>query len=158
MSIQQLLSQLSGMGLGDGGFGSQQEDIFGAMHQEYFQSDPEYTGTIEDSPLTEGMFQTISPNLVRSASMGAYSPLFQQSSQNLIPQLLAQLGGQQARKAHGGFAGSGGAMRQQSLAKDVYGKGMQDTLNRAMAGKTQSLGTIQDIINQWQSTAQSFMG
>ena len=58
MSIQQLLSQLSGMGLGDGGFGSQQEDIFGAMHQEYFQSDPEYTGTIEDSPLTEGMFQT----------------------------------------------------------------------------------------------------
>ena len=39
---------------------------------------------------------------------------------------------------------------------NVYGKGMQDVLTQSMGAKTQSLGTIQDIINQWQQTAQSF--
>ena len=47
---------------------------------------------------------------------------------------------------------------QQQQAKDVYGQGMGDVLGKAMTAKTQSLGTIQDIINQWQQTAQSFTG
>ena len=47
---------------------------------------------------------------------------------------------------------------QQRQARDVYGKGMQDVLGTAMSGRGQSLGTIQDIINQWQQTAQSFTG
>ena len=148
MSIQQLLEQLQGMGVG--GFGATSGQIGGALSQQYFQEG------LESGPLTEEMFQTINPELVRSASMGAYSPLFQQKQSSMIPQLMAQLGGQEARKAHGGFAGSGGAQMQQSQAKDVYGKGMQDVLGQAMGAKTQSLGTIQDIINQWQETAQSF--
>ena len=76
---------------------------------------------------------------------------------SMIPQLMSQLGGQQAKKAYGGFAGSGGAQMQQQQAKDVYGQGMQNTLTQAIGGKTQSLQTIQDIINQWQQTAQSFV-
>ena len=150
MSLQQLLAQLQGMGLEGTGFGSTGADVGGALAGQYFNQN------LEDSPLTSQMFQTINPELLKSASMGAYSPLFQQKQSSLIPQLMAQLGGQQARKAYGGFAGSGGAGMQQQQVKDVYGQGMQSTLTQAMGAKTQSLGTIQDIINQWQQTAQSF--
>ena len=150
MSIQQLLAQLQGMGLGDTGFGSSGQDVATQLGQQYLPNNPEM--------LTQQMFQGINPELIKSASMGAYSPLFQQKQSSLIPQLMSQLGGQQARKAYGGFAGSGGAQIQQQQAKDVYGQGMGNVLSQAMGAKTQSLGTIQDIINQWQATAQSFTG
>ena len=150
MSIQQLLAQLQGMGLGDTGFGSSGQDVATQLGQQYLPNNPEM--------LTQQMFQGINPELIKSASMGAYSPLFQQKQSSLIPQLMSQLGGQQARKAYGGFAGSGGAQIQQQQAKDVYGQGMGNVLSQAMGAKTQSLGTIQDIINQWQQTAQSFTG
>ena len=154
MSIQQLLAQLSGMGLGDTGFGSSGADVASQLGEQYGLID-EGTGT---NMLTQQMFQGINPELMKSASIGAYSPLFQQKQSSLMPQLMQQLGGQQARKAYGGFAGSGGAQMQQQQAKDVYGQGMGDVLGQAMGAKTQSLGTIQDIINQWQQTAQSFTG
>ena len=150
MSIQQLLAQLQGMGLGDTGFGSSGQDVATQLGQQYLPNNPEM--------LTHEMFQGINPELMKSASMGAYSPLFQQKQSSLIPQLMSQLGGQQARKAYGGFAGSGAAQIQQQQAKDVYGQGMGNVLSQAMGAKTQSLGTIQDIINQWQATAQSFTG
>ena len=154
MSIQQLLAQLADMGFESdvlsGGLsgltGSQIETGVGSA----------YSDSVQDM-LNESMFQTINPELLKSASIGAYSPMFQQKQSSLIPQLMAQLGGQQAKKAYGGFAGSGGAQMQQQQAKDVYGQGMQNTLTQAIGGKTQSLQTIQDIINQWQQTAQSFV-
>ena len=127
MSIQQLLAQLSGMGLGDTGFGSSGQDVATALGEQYLPNSPEM--------LTQQMFQGINPALMKSASMGAYSPLFQQKQSSLMPQLM-----------------------QQQQAKDVYGQGMGDVLGQAMTAKTQSLGTIQDIINQWQQTAQSFTG
>ena len=150
MSIQQLMAQLQGMGLGSQGFGATGQDIATSLGQQYLPESP--------GMLTQEMFQGINPNLLKSASMGAYSPLFQQKQSGMVPQLMSQLGGQKARKAFGGFAGSGGAQMQQQQAKDVYGQGMGDVLGQAMTAKTQSLGTIQDIINQWQQTAQSFTG
>jgi len=150
MSIQQLLAQLAGMGLGGQGFGANPGQIGSALSEQYFEQN------LEDSPLTSQMFQAINPELMKSASMGAYSPLFQQKQSSMMPQLMQQLGGQQAKKAYGGFAGSGGAAMQQQQAKDVYGQGMGDVLTQAMGAKSQSLQTIQDIINQWQATAQSF--
>ena len=154
MSIQQLLAQLADMGFESdvlsGGLsgltGSQIETGVGSA----------YSDSVQDM-LNASKFQTINPELLKSASIGAYSPMFQQKQSSLIPQLMAQLGGQQAKKAYGGFAGSGGAQMQQQQAKDVYGQGMQNTLTQAIGGKTQSLQTIQDIINQWPQTAQSFV-
>ena len=148
MSIQQLLAQLQGMGL-QGGFGASQGDIATQLTSQY---------GLEGTPLTGQMFQGINPELLKSASIGAYSPLFQQKQSSLMPGLMSQLGGQQAKKAFGGFAGSGGAQMQQPQAKDVYGQGMGDVLGQAMGAKTQSLGTIQDVIDQWRQTAQSFTG
>ena len=148
MTIQQLLAQLQNMGLGGTGFQSSSGQIESTLGHEYGVG----------SFLTPEMFQTINPELLKSASLGGYSSLFQQKQSQMIPQLMQQLGGQQAKKAFGGFAGSGGAGMQQQQAKDVYGKGMQDTLTQAVGGRGQSLQTIQDIINQWQTTAQSFVG
>ena len=149
MSIQQLLAQLAGMGLGEQGFGATGQNIATQLGEHY---------NLGDDTLTEQMFQTINPELLKSASMGAYSPLFQQKQSSMVPQLMAQLGGQQAKRAFGGFAGTGGAAMQQQQARDVYGQGMGDVLTQAMGARGQSLQTIQDIINQWQATAQSFAG
>ena len=102
MSIQQLLEQLAGMGIG-AGFGASGSDVGEALSGQYFNQ------TLAESPLTSQMFQTINPELMKSASMGAYSPLFQQKQSSLIPGLIAQQSGQQAKQAFGGFAGSGGA-------------------------------------------------
>ena len=148
MTIQQLLAQLAGMGLGEQGFGATGQNIATQLGGHY---------NIPDS-LNQQMFQTINPELVKSASMGAYSPLFQQKQSSLIPQLMSALGGQQAKKAYGGFAGAGRAQMQQQQAKDIYGQGMGDVLTQAMGAKPQSLQTIQDIINQWRATAESFVG
>ena len=154
MSIQQLLAQLADMGFTSDVLSGGLSGLTGSQIQEGVGTG--YSESVQGM-LNQGMFQTINPELLKSASIGAYSPLFQQKQSSLIPQLMQQLGGQQARKAYGGFAGSGGAGMQQQQAKDVYGQGMQNTLTQAIGGKTQSLQTIQDIINQWQATAQSFV-
>ena len=155
MSIQQLLEQLSGMGFSESSLAGGMSGL--SWYQIQQQIGSGYSDEVQGL-LTPEMFQTISPELLKGASIGAYSPLFQQKQSSLMPQLMSQLGGQQAKKAFGGFAGSGGAQIQQQQAKDVYGQGMGDVLGQAMGAKTQSLGTIQDIINQWQQTAQSFTG
>lgn len=147
MSIQQLLEQLEGMGLS--GFGAQSEDIASQLTSQY---------GLGATPLTGEMFQTISPGLVKGASMSAYSPLFQQKQGAMMTDLMTTLGGGETKKAYGGFAGSGGAQFAQQKARDVYGKGMQDVLTQATGAKSHSLATIQNIIDQWRSTAQSFVG
>ena len=159
MSIQQLLAQLASMG----GPGSAFEGLTaGGMSSLTSEQIQEAIGSMYPTNvanlLQPQMFQTISPNLVKSASIGAYSPLFQQKQGSLQGQLMQSLGGQQMRKAYGGFAGSGGSQYAEGIAKDVYGKGMQDVLTQSLASRTQSLSTLQDIINQWQQTAQSFVG
>ena len=153
MSIQQLMAQLATMGFDVGA-----EELGGLSSSDIMtQVGSGYSSNVQNQ-LTSGMFQTLNPELLKSASIGAYSPLFQQKQGSMIGQLMQQMGGKKTRQAYGGFAGSGGAQFAQQQAKDVYGKGMQDVLGQAMGAKTQSLGTLQDIISQWQETAQSFTG
>jgi len=154
MSIQQLLAQLGGMWGnpqttgGVGGMTQQQiADAMGGMYEGETQE------MITGAPQ---MFQTMTPELMQSASIGAYSPLLQQKQGSLASQLGLQLQGKGIRKAHGGFAGSGGSQMAEQQARDVYGKGMGDTLTQAMGARTASLGSMQDIINQWLQTAQGF--
>jgi len=156
MSIQQLMAQLQGMGFGN--LSSQQ---MGGLSQSTIMQEAGQQAGLTPSQisdmLTPQMFQTLNPKLLESASMGAYSPLFQQKQGSMTGGLMQQLQGKPMRQAHGGFAGSGGAKYAQQQARDVYGQGMQDVLTQAMGAKTQSLGTLQDIINQWQDTAQQFV-
>jgi len=108
--------------------------------------------------LDPGMFQPLSKGLLKSSSIGAYSPIFEQQQGSLSSKLMESLGGKKTKQAFGGFAGSGQAGRAVSGIRDVYGKGMQDTLTQALGGKAQSLASIQEAINQWARTAESFRG
>ena len=146
MSIQQLLAQLSGMGLGGQGFGATGEDVATQLTSQY---------GLEGTPLTGEMFQTISPELLKGASMGAYSPLFQQSQRESLATLLNTMRSNPMRRAFGGFEGSGQRHIAMSNIRDVFGKSMQDVGTTAFASRAQAGKSISDIINQWKTTGQS---
>ena len=151
MDIQTLIQQLQGMGLlgKSANFGDLSDitpgQISGGLGSLYG------VGGLES-----GMFSPFSKQLLNLAKPGAYTPMIESEGASILDELSSLLSGGAATKAAGGFAGGSGFKQFQSGAKDVYGQGMQNTLTQAVGAKTQSIGTIQDIINQWQQTAQSF--
>ena len=151
MNIQEFNALLQSMGLGGDPSQLSGGQIMTGVGTPYGS---EVMGLLDPS-----MFQTISPDLMRGASISGYSPLFQQGQQNLMGGLLANLQGKGVRQAHGkGFAGTGAAALAGAQARDVYGKGMQDVVGQAAQGVGQSQQTLADIYSQWQQTAQSFVG
>ena len=133
-------SQLSGMG---------SQDIASSFAQHY---------NIEEQDLPSGMFQSITPEMLRGASYKTYAPQIQAQGQSFLPDLYKNLGGQAATKAAGGFAGSGGFGQQQAGVRDVYGKGMTDVLSNVSQQQSQGMGLISDLINQWHQSAQGIKG
>ena len=113
---------------------------------------------IEDQDLPPGMFQSITPEMLRGASYKTYAPQIQAQGQSFLPDLYKNLGGQAATKAAGGFAGSGGFGQQQAGVRDVYGKGMTDVLSNVSQQQSQGMGLISDLINQWHQSAQGIKG
>ena len=133
-------NQLSGMG---------SQDIASEFAQHY---------DIEEQDLPAGMFQSITPEMLRGASYKTYAPQIQAQGQSFLPDLYKNLGGQAATKAAGGFAGSGGFGQQQAGVRDVYGKGMTDVLSNVSQQQSQGMGLISDLINQWHQSAQGIKG
>ena len=113
---------------------------------------------IEEQDLPAGMFQSITPEMLRGASYKTYAPQIQAQGQSFLPDLYKNLGGQAATKAAGGFAGSGGFGQQQAGVRDVYGKGMTDVLTQVRGQQSQGIGNISDLISQWHQMAQSIKG
>ena len=74
-------NQLSGMG---------SEDIASSFAQHY---------DIEEQDLPAGMFQSITPEMLRGASYKTYAPQIQAQGQSFLPDLYKNLGGQAATKA-----------------------------------------------------------
>ena len=66
--------------------------------------------------------------------------------------------GQRAAQAAGGFAGSGQQQQFAGEIRDVYGKGMTDILTSTGQQRAKALGSVQDLINQWQSQALQIKG
>ena len=151
MSIQELLAQIQGMGIGVEG------SNMAGLTQEQIQTGigGQYSSDVQ-AMLKPEMFQTLSPELLRSGSISAYSPMFQQKQQNMLGQLMSSMQGKKVQQSMGGLAGTGATQFAQSQAKDVYGKGMQNVFTQAQAGKTESLKSLQAIIDNWKETAQSF--
>ena len=151
MSIQQLIAMMQGMGID--ATGSNLADITQEQIQEGIGGmfSDEVAGMLKPE-----MFQTLNPSLLKSASIGSYSPVFQQQQSNLLSDLLSKTQGRKVRGAMGGFAGTGAASVAQNQARDVYGKGMQDTAAKALGARSQSLQTMKDIIEQWKKTGESF--
>ena len=147
--IDDIMQQLQGMGIDvGGGFSGISQlgagDIANAMRNVY---------GLSAGQLPSSMFQTISSSLIEGSMPGTYSPQIQATGQTLLGDMLQSAGGQKGIQAAGGFAGSGQQQLYSSNIKDVYGKGMTDVLESTGQQRAQSLKSIQDMINQWQSQA-----
>tara|TARA_R100001443_G_scaffold117084_2_gene139853 strand:- start:3559 stop:4029 length:471 start_codon:yes stop_codon:yes gene_type:complete len=156
MTIEDLLSQIRGYG---GALGSyelsdlhqiQQSDISSAMNTMF--------GLAGDDMLDDSMFQTISPLSLSQTYGKSFSPLVEAGGQKYLQDLISQTSGIKAKKASGGFAGSGQHSQYQESARDVYGKGMGDVLSQAGKGRTQGIQNISDIVSSWRTLASEIAG
>ena len=147
--IDDIMEQLQGMGLYiPGGFGGIGQlgggDISQALQGQY---------GLTASQLPSSMFQPISSELIKGGLASTYSPQVEATGQSLLSKMLTDARGQKGMQAAGGFAGSGQQQQFTGGIKDVYGKGMTDVLSQTGQQRAQSLKSIQDMINQWQSQA-----
>ena len=162
--MQELLQLLADMGIGSYGESGDQytgeqlssimdignispESIAQSM-QKYFNVD--YGG---GETIPAHLFQSIPKSSLQAALGKSYSPMMQASGESLLGKLSQDVGGAKGAQAFGGFAGSGQQGRYVQGAKDVYGKGMSDTLMQVGQQRSQALGSLQDVVNQWRQTA-----
>ena len=156
MTIEDLLSQITGYG------GNLSSYELGTLH-EIEQSDistamNEMFGLTGDNMLDESMFQTISPLSLSQTYGKSFSPLVEAGGQKNLQDLISQTGGIKAKKASGGFAGSGQHSQYQESARDVYGKGVGDVLSQAGKGRTQGIQNVSDIVSSWRNLASEIAG
>ena len=145
-SILDSLSSIFGEGMNWGDItGLTGQDIAGRISSAY---------DIDLEDLPPNMFTTIDPGMLAAGSYKTYAPQLQAKGQNLLSGLYSGLGGQKARQAAGGFAGSSGFGKYQSGVKDVYGREMTGAISEVAQQRSQGLSNISDIINQWKQTGQ----
>tara|TARA_R110000824_G_scaffold309012_7_gene496433 strand:- start:29 stop:502 length:474 start_codon:yes stop_codon:yes gene_type:complete len=149
--MQEIIDLLNSMGLDQQGWSGQWQDIpnisggqIGNALSEQFGFGDEYS---------EGLFQPISMQSMQGLLPSTYSPFMQAAQQPLLSDLISKSGGKKATAAAGGFAGSGGYDRFKGQAKDVYGKGMSETLSGIAQQRGTQQASIMDLINQWRETA-----
>ena len=109
---------------------------------------------IEQGDLTPSMFSTITPSMLRAGEHRTYAPQLHAKGQSLLSGLRSGLGGQKARQAAGGFAGSSGFGRYTGGVKDVYGREMTGAITEVGQQRMQGLGNISDLISQWKDVGQ----
>lgn len=152
--IQDILSQLQQMGIG--GVSS-----YGGLSQltpEMIQSGLSSEYGIASGDLPSAMFPGISQEMLAGGRASTYSPMIEATGASLLGGLTKEMGGQAGRQAAGGFAGSGQQSQYTQQARDVYGKGMTDILAQSSQQRGQSLSSIQDLINQWRTSALKVKG
>ena len=110
---------------------------------------------IEGQHLPSSLFSPISGTSMQNLLGKTYSPYMESAAQPLLSDLMVTSGGEKARKAAGGFAGTGGFSQFQQQAKDVYGKGMTQTLSGIGESRATQQASIMDLIDQWRQTASS---
>jgi len=141
--------------LTDVGFNQMDWSQIGGLTSENIASQFAQHYDLGDEDLVSGMFQSITPEMLQGASYKTYAPQIQAKGQSMLSDLYKNLGGQAATKAAGGFAGSSGFGKQQAGVRDVYGKGMTDTLSNVMQQQSQGIGNISNLISQWHEMAQN---
>lgn len=151
MNYQDIVNQLQGLGIA--GEGTAFSSLGNITPEQIVQG---LASTYNVAGLEAGMFPTMSPQLLRGTKASTYSPFIQSQSQDLLSNLALSLGGQKAKQAAGGFAGSGGAQSYAAGVKDVYGKGMSDVLSNIGQQRSTAFGELQNMINQYKKTAQEF--
>ena len=114
--------------------------------------------SVYDMPLAgqaTGIYAPLSEQLLKSSSISSYSDILQSQQQNLQTQLLGAYSSPLARKASGGFAGTGAVDVYGKKVESEYGQGMTEGLTNiyGQMGQSQSALSdwIQDIIQNVQS-------
>tara|TARA_R100000458_G_scaffold19724_1_gene17436 strand:+ start:1503 stop:2048 length:546 start_codon:yes stop_codon:yes gene_type:complete len=120
--------------------------VTGAMRRQY--------GTKQ---LGSELFSTISKPQLQGMQWSTYKPQIEQSQQNLLGSLLNtyRKGGQRA--ASGGMAGSSNLDAYTKGVRDVYGKGMTETLANIGQQRAEAYKGIQDTISNWHQQSQAFV-
>tara|TARA_R110000824_G_scaffold73856_3_gene187960 strand:- start:7878 stop:8348 length:471 start_codon:yes stop_codon:yes gene_type:complete len=147
--IDDIMAQLQSMGINVSGGFTGLPDISGFNISQALQGQYGLT----EQQLPPSMFQGISSDLIKGGLAGTYSPQVQATGQTLMDKMLTQAQGKVGKQAFGGFAGSGQQQQYAGGIKDVYGKGMTDILAKTGQQRAQSIKSVQDMINQWQSQA-----
>ena len=147
--MQEILNLLQSMGIDTSGglSGIAGGDVSGALASQYGISGE------AARHLPPGLFPGITSSQEGQLYGKSYSPLLEAKGLSLTDTLLGAQTGQAARKAYGGFAGTG--------AKDVYGEkvqsdyltGMTSALGDIGKQRAQASGNIVDLINAWRTTA-----
>ena len=157
-----LYRQYAGMGMSP-----KPQDFYTDYNQDtlanvgYFPSANTITGAMGrlhgTGQLTSAMFNPISRQQMKGMKWSTYKPQIEQAQQSLLGTLLNtyQQGGQ--RKASGGFSGSSSLDAYNKGIKDVYGKGMTQTLSDVGKSRAGAYEGIQETMQGWHNTAQSFM-
>ena len=147
--LQDIMSQLQEMNIL--GEGQSWYDIGSVNPADIASNLQSYYG-LSDQNLPAHLFQGISSDILRQGVGKTYSPQIEAGGKSLLSGLQQSMGGQSAKQAMGGFAGSSQGMQFQQGARDVYGKGASDILAKAGTQRMQGLQNVQDIINQWRET------
>ena len=100
--------------------------------------------------ITASMVASLPPQILESSMAKTYTPVVEQRTQNLLSDLVSNLGGKEATQAAGGFAGSGALKGQQTAARDVYGAGAVDVLGEVTRMKSAGATNVRNIISSWQ--------
>lgn len=149
--MQEIIELLESMGLTEQGWSGNWQDIPNISGGDIGSALETQFGFGSD--FNPGLFQPISMQSLQGLLPKTYSPFMTASQQPLLSSLISKSGGKEAKTAAGGFAGSGGYKRFQGQAKDVYGKGMAETLSGIAQQRGQQQASIMDLINQWRETA-----
>lgn len=159
MTIEDLLSQIGSYGIGGfspGSFGL--SDLTNIGSGNIMDAMERMFGIEEPGALTSSMFQELSPLSLSQAYGKTYSPLVRTGGQKYLQDLISQQGGQKAKTAGGGFAGSGQQQQYEQAARDVYGKGMGNVLSTAGKARTQGIQNISNIVSSWRDLASEIAG
>jgi len=107
--------------------------------------------------LTRDMFQGISKEQMKGLKWDTYKPQIEEQQQNLLSSLLNTYNKGGQRKSSGGFAGSSNLDAYSKGVKDVYGKGMTESLGKVGEARAGAYKGIQDTMQGWHQTAQAFV-
>ena len=97
------------------------------------------------------MVAQLTPEMLKAAQKGTYTPVVAGKAQNLLGELVAGLGGEKMQAAAGGFAGTVGTTTQETAARDVYGTKASGILGEVSKAQAAGQTNIQNIIASWKN-------
>ena len=97
------------------------------------------------------MVAQLTPEMLKAAQKGTYTPVVAGKAKNLLGELVAGLGGEKMQAAAGGFAGTVGTTTQETAARDVYGTKASGILGEVSKAQAAGQKNIQNIIASWKN-------